>query len=163
MIRTSAPQVSPILSSAPLIVVPSTSALVVSSSGNMETTFTFNDFGPLDSVAIQGQPHALPTTRHVKKLPKFQGNNAINVQEHIDQFLKVCDDEGVEQEDATMKMFVVNLEGEARAWYKALANNSIDGLTPFFNKFLERWGDKQDTSFLLKTLQILIRKKIKLS
>jgi hypothetical protein len=41
--------------------------------------------------------------------------------------LKVCDDEAVEHEDVTMKMFVSTLEAEADAWYKDLPNNSIDG------------------------------------
>jgi hypothetical protein len=62
--------------------------------------------------------------------------------------LKLCDDEAVEHEDVAMKMFVSTLEGEACPWYKSLQNNSISGLNPFFEKFLERWGDKQDTSFL---------------
>jgi hypothetical protein len=39
-------------------------------------------------------------------------------------------------------MFVSTLEGEESSWYKSLKDNSIDGLTPFFDKLLERWGDK---------------------
>jgi hypothetical protein len=104
------------------------------------TRFTFNTFGPLDIANIPGQPYALPTTNYVKKMPKFQGNNAINAHNHIDLFLKACEDEGVEHEDATMKMFIATLEGDARAWYKSLLDNSIQGLNPFFEKFLERWG-----------------------
>jgi hypothetical protein len=64
--------------------------------------------------------------------------------------VKVCDDEGVENEDTTMNMFVATLEGEACSWYKSLQNNSINRLNPFFKNFLERWGDKHDTSFLLR-------------
>jgi hypothetical protein len=171
VVSTSTPQVSSFPSSAPLVIVPSSGPLVISSSSSVSsssnmvgqvTRFTFNAFGPLDITAIPGQPHALPTTNYVKKLPKFQGNNIVNAQEHIDQFLKVCDDEGVEHEDVAMKMFVLTLEGEACSWYKSLQDNTIVGLTPFFDKFLERWGDKHDTSFYLETLLILIRKRMKL-
>jgi hypothetical protein len=167
VVSTSAPQVSSFPSSTPLVIVPSLGPLVISSSSSVSssstmagqvTRFTFNAFGPLDIAAIPRQPHALPTTNYVKKLPKFQGNNAVNAQEHIDQFLKVCDDEGVEHEDVAMKMFVSTLEGEARSWYKSLQNNSISGLNPFFEKFLERWGDKHDTSFLLRNFTDLNKK-----
>jgi hypothetical protein len=167
VVSTLAPQVSSFPSSAPLVIVPSLGRLVTSSSSSVSssstmvgqvTRFTFNAFCPLDVTVIPGQPHALPTSNYVKKLPKFQGNNGINAQDYIDQFLKVCDDEGVEHEDTAMKIFVATLEGEARSWYKSLQNNSIHGLNPFFEKFLERWGDKQDTSFLLRNSTDLNKK-----
>ena len=41
------------------------------------------------------------------------------------------------------------MEGEARAWYKGLPNNSIDRWNSFNTKFLEIWGDKHHTSLLL--------------
>ena len=76
---------------------------------------------------------------------------------HRTLFLKACEDEGNEHEDATMKMFVATLEG-ACAWYKSLPNNSIQGLNPFFEKFLERWGDKQDISFILRNFTNINKK-----
>jgi hypothetical protein len=87
-----APQVSSFPSSAPLVIVPSHSPLIISSSSSSSnssnmvgevTRFTFNTFGPLDIANIPGQPHALPTTNYVKKLNKFSGNNAINAQNLI--------------------------------------------------------------------------------
>jgi hypothetical protein len=99
VVSTLAPQVSSFPSSAPLVIVPSHGPLVISSSSSVSsssslvgqvTRFTFNAYGPLDIASIPGQPHALPTSNYVKKLPKFLENNAINAQDHIDQFLKVC-------------------------------------------------------------------------
>ena len=75
-----APRVSSFPSSAPLVIVPSHSPLIISSSSyassssNMVgqvTSFIFNAYGPLEIVAISGQPHTLPTSNYVKKLPKF--------------------------------------------------------------------------------------------
>jgi hypothetical protein len=86
-ISTSVPQVSFIPSSSALI-VPGSSALIVPSSSRVSSSsnmtrqggrFTFNAYAPLEFSAIQGQPHAFPTTNYVKNLPKFQGNDVINV------------------------------------------------------------------------------------
>lgn len=84
----------------------------------MATRFAFIVYAPLDITAIAGQPNAMSTTNYVKNIPKFQGNNVVNAKDHVNQFLKVCDDMLIEHEDMAMKMFVSTLEGEARAWYK---------------------------------------------
>jgi hypothetical protein len=92
----------------------------------------------------------LPTTNYVKNLPKFQGNNAINVQDHIDQFLKVCDDEAVEHEDMVMKMFVSTWKVKHVHGTRVFQTIPLTGWNSFSTKFLERWGDKHDTSLLLR-------------
>jgi hypothetical protein len=87
VVSTSTPQVSSSPSLAPLVIVPSPGPLVISSSSFISssssmagqvTRFTFNAYGPFDITAILGQPDTLPTSNYVRKLPKFQGNNAIN-------------------------------------------------------------------------------------
>jgi len=45
-------------------------------------------------------------TNYVKNLPKFQGNNVVDVEDHVNQFMKVCHDMSIEHEDVAMKMFV---------------------------------------------------------
>jgi hypothetical protein len=92
-----------------------------------------------------------------KICPSFRGITLL-MHSNTNQFLKVCDNEGVEHEDVEMKMFVSSLEGEARSWYKSLQDNTIAILTPFFNKLLERWGNKQDTSFPLRNFIDLTEK-----
>jgi hypothetical protein len=55
----------------------------------------------------------------------------------------------VEYEDIVMKMFMQTLEGDARAWYKSLPIASINGWDSFKKKFTEKWGHKQDSTFML--------------
>jgi hypothetical protein len=62
-------------------------------------------------------------------LPKFSRSNAITVEDHLNAFLKFVIDLEIEHEDVVMKMFVQTLEGDARAWYKALQlAPSMDGI-----------------------------------
>jgi hypothetical protein len=67
--------------------------------------FSLTVYAPLDLTAIQGQPHALPTGEYCDRLPKFVGNNALTIEEHLNAFLKSVDDLEVEHEDVVMKMF----------------------------------------------------------
>jgi hypothetical protein len=75
--------------------------------------FSLTVYALLDLTPIQGQPHALPTGEYRDRLPKFAGNNAITVEDHLNAFLKFVDDLEVEHEDVVMKMFVQTLEGDA--------------------------------------------------
>jgi hypothetical protein len=111
--------------------------------------FTLTVYAPLDFTAIPNQPHDLPTGEYQKHLPKFAGNNTVLVDDHLTDFLKFVDDLEVEYEDVVMKMFVQTLEGDARTWYKSLPVASIDGWDSFKCKFTEKWGHKQDNSFLI--------------
>jgi len=75
---------------------------------------------------------------YCERLPKFVGNNVVVVEDHVSAFLKFIDDLKVEEEDV-MKMSVQTLEGDARAWYKSLPANSIDGWDSFKRQFTEKW------------------------
>jgi len=46
-------------------------------------------------------------------------------------------------------VFVLNLEGEARTWYKSLPDASIDGWDLFQENFTERWANKTNNSSLI--------------
>jgi hypothetical protein len=91
----------------------------------------------------------MPTGEYHDCLPKFAGNNVVTVEDHLNAFLKFVDDLEIEHEDVVMKMFMQTLEGDTRAWYKALPVGSINGWDSFQRKFTERWVDKQDNSYLL--------------
>jgi hypothetical protein len=85
----------------------------------------------------------------------FAGKFGVSIEDHLTDFLKVMDDCDVEHEDVVMRMFVQILKGDGQACYKLLPAGSIDGWDVFQDKFTERWDDKQDTAFLLKTFSTI--------
>ena len=77
----------------------------------------FDFFKPLDFSQIAAAPHAIPGDA-VKKLPTFQGNNAIIAKSHLQKFEKhlvsYCIDAANDHDDVKMKLFALSLEEEAR-------------------------------------------------
>ncbi|KAH9311216.1 hypothetical protein KI387_026251, partial [Taxus chinensis] len=63
------------------------------------------------------------------RLPKFQGNNAITRDQHLKIFVNMMEEFEIEFEDVYIKLFIHTLEEDARDWYKALPDNSIDSWT----------------------------------
>lgn len=55
-------------------------------------------------------------------------------------------------------MFVQTLDGDARAWYKSQPVVSIDEWESFNDNFTEKWGYKQDSSFLLAEFTCINKK-----
>ena len=74
-------------------------------------------FKPIDFSQIAGAPHAIPGDA-VKKLPTFQGNNAITAKSHLRKFEKhlvsYCIDVANDHDDGKMKLFSLSLEEYAR-------------------------------------------------
>jgi hypothetical protein len=91
----------------------------------------------------------LSTCEYKKRLPEFAGNNVVSIKDILTTFLKFVDDLEVKYEDVLVKMFVQTLEWNARAWYKSLPTATIDGWEFFKRKFIAKWGDKEENSFLL--------------
>jgi hypothetical protein len=108
----------------------------------------FSAFDPLSFVAFPDYPHDLPARKWLKHIPLFLRRLGESFNDHFDKFLQVVWDFNVEHENVVMKMFVSNLEWEARAWYKSLPNASIDGWVSFQDKFTERWANTHDIFFL---------------
>ena len=73
-------------------------------------------FKPLDFSQIEGAPHAIQKDA-IKKLPIFQGNNAITAKSHLWNFEKhlvsYCNDAAHNHEYVKMKLFVLSLEDDA--------------------------------------------------
>jgi hypothetical protein len=108
---------------------------------------------PLNFVAIQGAPHAIPD-KAIEKLPSFQGNNAVSAHSHLLNFdlciLKWC--HGHDEEDVKMTLFVYSLEGDVAEWFSEQDPNKFSTLAEIFQAFRERWGDQKENRFLLATL-----------
>ena len=69
-------------------------------------------FKPLDFSQIAGAPHAIPKDA-IKKLPIFQGNNAITAKSHLWKFEKhlvnYCNDVSHDHDDVKIKLFALSL------------------------------------------------------
>ena len=83
-------------------------------------------YKPLDFSQIAGAPHDIPNDA-IKKLPIFEGNNAITAKSHIRKFDKhldsYCNDAAHNHEDVKMKIFALSLEDDAAAWYFDLGDD----------------------------------------
>jgi hypothetical protein len=77
--------------------------------------WTFSSFDPLSFAAFPDYPHVLPTHKWLKRIPLLAGRLGELVEDHLAKFLQVVGDFNVEHEDVVMRMFVLTLEGEARA------------------------------------------------
>ena len=96
-------------------------------------------FKPLDFSQITGAPHAILNDA-IKKLPTFQGNNAITVKPHLQKFSRdlvgYCNQAAHDHDDVKMKLFALSLEKDACEWYLCLDDNYAD----FLKGFKKRWG-----------------------
>jgi hypothetical protein len=78
---------------------------------------------------ILPQPmNALPFGDYLKYMPKFTGEEDINVEEHLAAFYSYTDNLNIENEDVWMRVFVQSLDGEARKWFKVLTPGYIVGI-----------------------------------
>ena len=102
-------------------------------------------FKPLDFSQIASAPHAIPKDA-IKKLPIFQGNNAITAKSHIRKFEKhlvsYCNDAAHDHDDVKMKLFVLSLEDDAKEWYLDQDDDSYKTLSEFLEGFKNWMGRK---------------------
>jgi hypothetical protein len=96
-------------------------------------------FDPLSFVSFLDYPHDLLAREWLKHISLFAGRLEELIEDHLANFLQVVSDFDVEHEDVVMRMFVLNLEGEARAWYVFFLDPSIDGWDSFEEQFTMRW------------------------
>ena len=104
-------------------------------------------FKLLDLSQIAGAPHAIPNDA-IKKLPTFQGNNAISVKSHLQKFSKhlvsYCSQAAHDNNNVKMNLFDLSLEEYVGEWYLDLADNSYKTLNEFLEGFKKKWGEKKE-------------------
>lgn len=112
-------------------------------------------FAPCNFGNIQSQPHDLPKS-DLDKMPTFQGNNAISVEAHLGAFtifLIKHNSRGVYNHvDIKMKLFVLSLEEVETDWLLDKPYNSFDSLQAIINAFKDKYGDKREGRYLLRTI-----------
>ena len=103
-------------------------------------------YKPLEFSQITGSPHYIPNDA-IKKLPRFEGNNATTSKTHLRKFernlVSYCDNVASNHEDIKMKLFVLALEDDAAEWYENLGDDSYKTLNEFLEGFKKKWGEKK--------------------
>ena len=81
---------------------------------------------------------------YIKILPRFNGENEIDAQKHLETFYSFVDNFNVENLDVVLRLFMQSLDGEARKWFKTLADHSVTTWEIMEDNFLRKWGEKKD-------------------
>ena len=109
-------------------------------------------FKPIDFSQIASAPHAIPKDA-IKKLPIFQGNNAITAKSHLRKFEKhlvnYCNDAAHDHDDVKMTLFALSLEDDAEEWYFNLDDDSYKTLSEFLEGFKKKWGERKNQDICL--------------
>ena len=100
--------------------------------------------------------HLHPFPSHPDKwLPKFNPDNGLLAEEHINNFMLSINLNGVFKEDAVVRLFPYTLQGAAESWYFLLPLGSINSWDAFQEKFLIKFGDDRSTAILINDLSNL--------
>ena len=96
--------------------------------------------------------------KYFESIPKFSGNCAITIEDHIDVVWSHMEAYGAEEKDVYMRGLLFSLEGEAYRWFYRFPALSIGGCDAFVTILKGQWSTKLDDRFLLNQL-FEIRKK----
>ena len=89
---------------------------------------------------MAGPLHQLPA--HPKKwLPKFNPDNGLLVEEHINNFMLSINLNEVVEEDAVVRLFPYTLQGAEGSWYFSLPSGLINSWDAFQEYFLTKFQD----------------------
>jgi len=83
--------------------------------------FLMNRYAPLQLPQLLNQ---MPQ-EYLKILPFFTGEDEQTTKNHVSVFCNFAENLNVEQLDVVLRLFIQELDGEARKWFKGLPNNSI--------------------------------------
>lgn len=87
---------------------------------------------------------------HPEYLPRFDGENGVTAQKHIQAFEYYLNIFEVEDEDVSLRLFAISLQSEVKTWFKALPEASISNLEQLFKLFLDRWMIKVNFLMLIE-------------
>ena len=91
------------------------------------------------------KPLILPPILHdfpknyYKFLPRFDGENGITTQKHIQGSENHLDLFEFDEYDVRIILFALSLKNRIKSWFKNLPNARISNFQQFFKKFLDRW------------------------
>ena len=85
---------------------------------------------------------------YLKLLPWFSGEDSTSAQRHIENFCTFAENVNVEHLDVVLRLFVQSLDGEARKWFKSLADNTVTSWEEMEILFTLKWGEKRDHRYV---------------
>jgi len=77
--------------------------------------------------------------KYYKYLPRFDGENGITAQKHIQGFENYLDLFEIDEDDVKIRLFSLSLQNRIKSWFKNLPNASISNFQQFIKLFLDRW------------------------
>ena len=105
----------------------------------------------VDVVVVPGAQHPLP--KHLEKLlPKFDPDNDVTLEDHIQQFMLSLRLLDVQHEDVVCILFPYTFVGQVSTWFFSLAAGSIASWQQFETTFLNQFGDDRTLGVLVLEL-----------
>jgi len=98
--------------------------------------------------------HALPDAPE-KWLPKFNPDDGMQAEEHINNFMLSVNLQGVTEQDVVVRIFPYTLQGSVGSWYFSLPSGSITSWATFQEQFLTKYGDDRSLATLINDLSNL--------
>ena len=94
--------------------------------------------------------HAFPKNYDLY-LSRFDGESKnVNVEQHVQNVENFLDLFEVDQEDVSIRLFSLSLQGKVKSWFKTLPDVSISDFQQFVKVFLDRWMIEQNLFFILE-------------
>lgn len=88
-------------------------------------------------------------------LPKYNPDDGLPTEEHLNNFMLAMNLNGVSQKDVVIIFFLYTFQGSARSWYFPLPARSIRDWDPFQEVFLAKFGDDRTIASLINDLSNL--------
>jgi hypothetical protein len=101
---------------------------------------------------------SFPPNDYMRYFPRFNGDGAVIVEEHLSSFYSFVGNFNVEHVDVWMRLFVQSLNGEERKWFRTFPPKSIADIVALYDAFLKHWGDKKDFLYYITKFGALKRK-----
>jgi hypothetical protein len=102
--------------------------------------------------------HDLPVN-YINNLPRFDGENGkITAEKHIQNLEDFLDLYEVEDDDVSIRIFALSLQGKVKNWFRNLPAASIRNFHQFMQVFLDRWVIMGNIFLILEEYDHLKRK-----
>jgi len=105
-------------------------------------------------VFLVANPNALPANPE-KWLPKYNPNDALPIEEHLNNFMLAMNLNGVAHEDVVIILFPYTFQGSAGSWYFSLPSGLIRDWDTFQEVFLAKFDDDRIIESLINDLSNL--------
>ena len=90
-----------------------------------------------------------------KWLPKYNPNNGLLDEEHLNNFMLAMSLHGMQHEEVVVILFPYTFQGFAGSWYFSLPSGSIGDWNTFQDQFLAKFGDDRTIVSLINDISNL--------